>query len=56
MEVVPADDSCDVNVAEALSWCGQETECLTDRKDQDWCFVIQSKNGVVPVRATGSDI
>jgi len=43
VEVVPTDDSCDITMAEAPSWWGEGTECLTRRKEQDWSFVTQSK-------------
>ena len=53
VEVVQADDSCDVTMADPPSWWGEGTKCLTGRKEQDWCFVNQSKNGVMPVPAIG---
>jgi len=56
VEVVLADDSCDITMVEAPSWWGEGIKCLTDRQNQDWCFVNQSKNGVVPVQATGGDV
>ena len=43
VEVVHADDPCDVTIANPPSWWGEGTECLMDRKEQDWCFVNQSK-------------
>ena len=41
VEVVQADDSCDVSMVDPPSWWGEGTECLTGRKEQDWCFVNQ---------------
>ena len=54
VEVVQADDSCNVSMADPTSWWGEGTECLTGRKEQDWCFVNQSKNGVMPFPAIGN--
>ena len=56
VEVVLANDSCDITMVEAPSWWGEGIKCLTDQQNQDWCFVNQSKNGVVPVQATGGDV
>ena len=55
MEVVQADDSYDVTMADHPSWWGEGTECLMGKKEQDWCFVNQSKNGVMPVPAIGDE-
>ena len=46
VEVVPADDSCDVSTTNVLFWAAPNAECLTGREDQDWEYVFTSKNGV----------
>ena len=55
VEVVHADDPCDVTIANPPRWWGEGTKCLTDRKEQDWCFVNESKNGVMSVPAIGDE-
>ena len=56
VEVVHADETCDISMAEAYFWASSEAECLTGHKDQDWDFVEVTKIGVSPVSATGISI
>jgi hypothetical protein len=53
MEVVHADESCDVAMAEAQIWASDDAECLSRREDLNWSSVETSKNGIMPVLAIG---
>ena len=53
VEVVAADDTCDVATVDAPFWQAEQAECLTGQDLQRCDFVEASKNGLRPVLATG---
>ena len=55
VEVVSADDACDVSTVDAPFWRAEQAECLTGQDLQGCDFVEVSKNGLRPVLATGSE-
>jgi len=51
VEVVPADESCDVSMTEVQLWGSDEAECLSGRLEPEWSFVDLAKKEMTPVRA-----
>ena len=56
IEVVHADESCNVVMAEAQIWAPEDAECLFGREDLSWSSVEMSKKGILPVLATSVDL
>ena len=56
VEVVPADESFGVSLADAQLWVPDGAECLSGREAYHWSFVHAAKNGMTPVPAAGVEL
>ena len=55
VEVVVADDACDVATINAPFWQAEQAECLTGQDLQGCDFIEASKNRLRPIPATGPE-
>ena len=56
VEIVPADESCDVAMAESQLWASVEAGCFSGRQKVDWDFVDAAKNRTTPVLTAGENL